>query len=318
MSSHPAKRQRTEDAPIVRSDIWYEDGSLVLQAQKTQFRVHWGVLAKQSSFFRDMQAQPLPSDRPTVDGCPVVELPEDVDEVEHLLTAVYDSTFLAQIAVPLSSIAALIRLGRKYDFQNLLHSAVDRLTFENPSTLEEYDARLVDGKRYAATRIVGYPGLIYDMLTVARENNVLSALPCAYYRAAHLHKPETLFEGISRPDGTSSSLAPVDQQRCILGREKLIRAQTQEGYTLEWLRAWNADGCMDPAGCNKWRASMVRKYLDHLTTWAFTPFMNIRTTVCNPCSKHIEQSMVAGRKKIWQDLPSFFDLSPWSELKNEL
>jgi len=63
---------------------------------------------------------------------------------------------------------------------------------------------------------------------------------------------------------------------------------------------------------------MLRKYLDHLTTWAFTPFMTVRTTVCGPCSKHIEQSMVAGRKKIWEDLPSFFDLPPWSELKNEL
>ncbi|KAJ7240835.1 hypothetical protein B0H12DRAFT_1134223 [Mycena haematopus] len=320
-SSHPAKRQRTEDAPITRSEIWYEDGSLVLQTQKTQFRVHWGVLAKQSSFFRHLQSQPLPSDQPTLDGCPIIELPDDdVDDVEHLLTAVYDSrrTFLAQIAVPLSSIAALIRLGRKYDFQNLLHSAVGRLTFENPSTLEEYDARLVDGKRYVATRIVAYPGLLYDMLTVARENGILSALPCAYYRAGHLHKPESLFEGVSREDGTSSSLAPVDQQRCILGREKLIRAQTQDGYTLEWLREWNADGCTDPAGCNKWRASMVRKYLNHLTTWAFTPFINVRATICGPCSKQIEQSMISGRKKLWQDLPSFFDLSPWNELKNGL
>jgi hypothetical protein len=90
----------------------------------------------------------------------------------------------------LSCIAALIRLGRKYDFRNILHSAVERLTFENPSTLDAYDVRMAfDGKNYISTRIVGYPGVLYDMLTVARENNILSALPCAYYRAAHLYKP---------------------------------------------------------------------------------------------------------------------------------
>ncbi|KAJ7741499.1 hypothetical protein B0H14DRAFT_2478393 [Mycena olivaceomarginata] len=318
MSSQSAKRQRTEDAPIIRSEIWYDDGSLVLQAQKTQFRVHWGILGKQSSFFRDMQTS-LPPDQSTVDGCPVVEVSDEVTDLDHLLTAVYDSTFLAQIAVPLPCIAALIRLGRKYDFRNILHSAVERLTFENPSTLDAYDVRMAfDGKNYISTRIVGYPGVLYDMLTVARENNILSALPCAYYRAAHLYKPESLFAGITRQDGTSSSLAPIDQQRCILGREKLIRAQTQEGCTLGWLREWDSDSCTDPAGCNKWRASMLRKYLDHLAPWALTPFIAFRTTVCASCSKHIEQSMLGGRKKIWEDLPSYFDLAPWSELKNGL
>ncbi|KAJ7187910.1 hypothetical protein C8R46DRAFT_4465 [Mycena filopes] len=53
----PAKRQRKEKVPIIRSNtIWHSDGSVVLQAQGTQFRVHWSLLAMHSSFFRDMQA----------------------------------------------------------------------------------------------------------------------------------------------------------------------------------------------------------------------------------------------------------------------
>lgn len=68
MPSPPAKRQRTEDAAITRSEIWYPDGSVVLQAQGTQFRVHWGVLA----FFRNALPQPPISKRPGVDA--VVEL----------------------------------------------------------------------------------------------------------------------------------------------------------------------------------------------------------------------------------------------------
>ncbi|KAJ7019314.1 hypothetical protein C8F04DRAFT_975832 [Mycena alexandri] len=132
--SSSAKRRRTEDAPITRSEIWYQDGSVVLQARDTQFRVHFGVLASQSTFFREMQGLPQPPDQPTVECCQVVEMQDDVFDVKHLLTAIYDPTFLAQTAIPLPYIASLIRLGRKYEFRKLLDSAMERLTFKNPTT----------------------------------------------------------------------------------------------------------------------------------------------------------------------------------------
>jgi hypothetical protein len=91
-------------------------------------------------------------------------------------------TFLGQTALPLPAIAALIRLGRKYDFRNLLEAAVSRLTFENPTTLKEYDALLPEIGKYATTRIVQYPGVFFDMVSLARENDILSVLPAAYYR----------------------------------------------------------------------------------------------------------------------------------------
>jgi hypothetical protein len=143
---------------------------------------------------------PQPLDHPTVDGCPVVELQDASVDVEHLLKALYDPwvphnltwrvlivsrTFLLEKALPLPVVAALIRLGRKYSFQRLLDSAVERLTFENPSTLEEFDALNSEsplGMTYGPSRIVSYPGLLFDVLTLGRENDILSTLPCAYYR----------------------------------------------------------------------------------------------------------------------------------------
>lgn len=91
-------------------------------------------------------------------------------------------TFLLQKVLPFGVVAALIRLGRKYDFRDLLDAAVERLMFENPTTLEGFDALLTDN-RYQTTRILHQPGILYDILTLARENNIQSALPCAYYRA---------------------------------------------------------------------------------------------------------------------------------------
>jgi hypothetical protein len=90
--------------------------------------------------------------------------------------------FLLQKALPFAVVAALIRLGRKYNFRDLLDTAVERLMFENPTTLEGYDALITADDGYQTTRILDQPGTLYDMLMLARENNIQSALPCAYYR----------------------------------------------------------------------------------------------------------------------------------------
>jgi hypothetical protein len=89
--SPPAKRQRTEDVPITRSRIWYKDGSVVLQAQDKQFRVHWSVLSKNSAFFRDMQDLPQPEmEQETVEACPLIPLSDSVVDIEHLLDTLYN------------------------------------------------------------------------------------------------------------------------------------------------------------------------------------------------------------------------------------
>ncbi|KAJ6519013.1 hypothetical protein C8R45DRAFT_1204281 [Mycena sanguinolenta] len=68
-SISPSAPDPTENEPgITRSiDRWFNDGSVVLQAGNTQFRVHWGVLAPHSSVFRDMRGRPKPPDEPNVD-----------------------------------------------------------------------------------------------------------------------------------------------------------------------------------------------------------------------------------------------------------
>ncbi|KAJ7018340.1 hypothetical protein C8F04DRAFT_1151881 [Mycena alexandri] len=230
MSSQPTKPQST----IKRSEIWYHDGTVVLQAQNTQFRVYFGFLAQHSAFFRDLQSLPQPLDQPAVDGCPIVELPDTVTDVEYLLKAVHSPLHYRS---PL--VGALIRLGRKYDFQELFNSAVERLAFENPTTFEGVDALLSTSLEYVPKRIIPYSGILFDIVTLARENNILSVLPCAYYRMVIKHTPERLFDGHPRDDGTIASLALLDLRRCIVGRDKLMKARFEPGYTLGWLKNWD-------------------------------------------------------------------------------
>ncbi|KAJ7759164.1 hypothetical protein B0H16DRAFT_1370195, partial [Mycena metata] len=312
----PAKRQRTDDAS--RSSIWYSDGSVVLQAEDTQFRVHWSLLAQHSSFFRDMQALPQPPGQPSVEGCPIVELYDSAKDVAHLLTVLYNPDFAYQKAVPFEVVAALIRLGRKYEFRGLLDSAVERVTCEHPTTLEEYDA--LHGEDclgpYHFKSVVDYLGIEFDVLALVRENNIMTALPCAYHRILkYPHKQ--LFEGIDTGDALVT-LSPLDQKLCSLGREKIIAAQMLPGFTLGWLCKWghNSD-CLHPAKCYKMREKALQLCFMEVNVRILNPTPFAFTSMCMPCTRHIQELVSAGRKKAWEQLPTFFDLPSWEELKND-
>ncbi|KAJ7782678.1 hypothetical protein B0H16DRAFT_1493965 [Mycena metata] len=310
MSQPPAKRQRTEedkDAPITRSELWHTDGSVVLQAENTQFRVHWSVLARNSSFFRDMQSLPQPPSQPTVEGCPVVELPDAEIDVEFVLKALYTPTLLAEPTLPLSAVGALVRLGRKYDFEELFNSAVGRLAFENPTSFEEYEARIVD-HQYAPTRITPSPGFSFDMVTLLSENRLWSLLPCACFRLVVWGKPAKLFDGISRQNGTLASLSFVDLRRCVAGREFLLTKQLEPGYTFGWSRGWNYNKCTNPDQCASMRTVIVEACSDYpALANSMDDFSGIWGSL----------SMLAGLKKVWEELPRAFGLPAWDELKND-
>ena len=92
----PAKRKRTEDPnvddkpqPKVRSEIWYDDGSVVMQANSTQFRVHQSILSTHSPVLKDMLLL-APADEQLVEGCPVFHLSDSEEDMAHLLKALYD------------------------------------------------------------------------------------------------------------------------------------------------------------------------------------------------------------------------------------
>ncbi|KAJ7147773.1 hypothetical protein B0H12DRAFT_1247043 [Mycena haematopus] len=39
---------------------------------------------------------------------------------------------------------------------------------------------------------------------------------------------------------------------------------------------------------------------------------------CDACRRHTTESIAAGRKKLWDELPAIFDLPPWDESKNNI
>ena len=80
-------------SPCRSPDFWFDDGSVVLHVESTQFRVHRSVLSANSEVFRGMFSLPQPTtvDRDLVDGCPVVRLADKVVDWTHVLKALYCS-----------------------------------------------------------------------------------------------------------------------------------------------------------------------------------------------------------------------------------
>ncbi|KAJ7649954.1 hypothetical protein FB45DRAFT_1017376 [Roridomyces roridus] len=231
--SDPLPPPPSDDQDIHRSsELWHRDGSVVLQAGGTQFRVHWSVLSLNSSFFRGIEALPQPPDEIKVDGCYLIVLPDDsAADVEILLKALYNPLFSSERLLPLSVIASHIRISRKYDFAEILQTMVDRLSYENPKSLAAYDL-LIENNRYKTTWIQSYRGFHFDVLTLAKETNMHVLLPCACYRITLFHSQSELFDGVERPNGTRATLSPDDQRLCILGRAHIIQSQWESGNTL--------------------------------------------------------------------------------------
>lgn len=66
-------------------ELWFDNGSVVLVARNTGFRVFCSLLAEQSTVFADMFASSIPNAGEMLEGCPVVHLSDAAEDVANFL-----------------------------------------------------------------------------------------------------------------------------------------------------------------------------------------------------------------------------------------
>lgn len=80
-----------DHAFVKDEELWIRDGNIILVCGGHAFKVHEGVLALNSVVFRDMfkVATSSASFDQSAQECPIVHLDDNVDDVKHILKALY-------------------------------------------------------------------------------------------------------------------------------------------------------------------------------------------------------------------------------------
>jgi len=298
---------------LQRGDPWLDDGNVILQADSKQFRVHRSVLSASSAIFKDMFTLST-ADKVLVEGCPVVHLSDAADDLHHVLKAIYERSyhFIDREPLPISIIAAFLRLGQKYEIDQLRSEAVTRLSYDFPTTLEEFDQSFKE----TLSHCDGV--LLFTSINLARECNLLSVLPSALYACSNTMAVQDILRGVLLDDGTRCIMSPVDQEGCITGWFTLLEKQATK--TLKWVDPRESfAGCTNPQGCDAGRSTLLRFFwhpvpkLFPLIRW--DPIFD--STFCSFCSQKSREIHEAGRQSVWNEIPSIFGLPEWEELRKQ-
>ncbi|KAJ7066645.1 hypothetical protein C8F01DRAFT_1020166 [Mycena amicta] len=263
------------------ADLWLEDGSVIMQAESTLFRVHISQLSRHSVLFRDVFTLPQPprQQAPSTssdavleecESCPVVFLHDKAEDVANFLAALYDGcNFGNNGRADFVVVSGILRLSTKYIVDSLRAKALAHLAIAWPSTLKGWDAR-EDVARLFELQTSTSSGHFYPspiaVINLAREVNAPSLLPSAFYDLCRytygqIYEPAE-DEPLHQPPD-APPLSPLDMQRLSLGKEaaqhsittliQLMGHQAQAQRQAHTHFRKNSTGliCLSAAACRK-------------------------------------------------------------------
>ncbi|KAF6759164.1 hypothetical protein DFP72DRAFT_885839 [Ephemerocybe angulata] len=317
------KRRRTEDtndgptvgeSPKPCEDVWFDDGNIVLQAENMQFKVHKSVLGKHSVVFSDLFEMPHVNDEPTVDGCPIVELHDSAEDIKHMALRLYgDKDHTGGDALPMAVVAAMVRMGRKYDIEHIKNEGLNHLKKTFPAELSSWDHNYEN----APPSIKCKPGqgdleIALEAIKLAHECDVKTILPACYLTVCYYRT------------GTSAHVIPTEVEgQCSFGAADLLEVRNQAIYGWiselgEKAQCSNQDICLDMGRYlmkKIWRYTRLSSTFDRWTNVARIYHAYIGQ-LCTFCSRTAEGSHEENRRDVWDELPSYFGLPNWGSLKD--
>ncbi|KAI0342614.1 hypothetical protein BDW22DRAFT_1330030 [Trametopsis cervina] len=209
------------------SDLWFEDGNVVLVAENTMFRLHKGVLARHSEVFHDMFSIPQPQQLDDAyDGCPVVRMSEEADELSTVLEILYDGGgrfYKDSIPAPFRSVTAALHLGSKLMIDTIREEAVARLALCFPASLADFHDYISMSPTH---RPVTHYHVVYQRPIVMEQTDAIAVFHlarvfglrdigrAALYTCTQL--PSTvLFQAVRSDGGAVRTFFMSDLQTCV-------------------------------------------------------------------------------------------------------
>jgi hypothetical protein len=202
----------------------------------------------------------------------------------------------------------------KYNISTLTAEAMERLSYEFPTTLERWDSF----DPYSRVELNDQADYV-DVVNLAKEIQLPRILPIAFLQCILTDDIfECILKGPERQDGSHAVLTREDQNICLLGWENTVIMQAATTF------AWR-DGtrrfslytsCTAPGSC-----ASVRTRLSSGLRNAFPecePFAvwedRWEVGMCVACIVVARESHNRGREEAWAKLPLMFGLPSWKEL----
>ncbi|KAJ7266471.1 hypothetical protein B0H12DRAFT_1259100 [Mycena haematopus] len=294
-------------------ELWFEEASLVFQAETSLFHVYSGILSKQSSVFRDMLSfpQPAPIEADMVDGCPRIILHDKAADVTVFFQAIYDSSFFVPPFSPsLDTLAGILRLSIKYDVDYLRQRCLRHLSDMYPTTLKAWDLR-------------GYSRDIINLRAPPNVYPVFQILDLLKEVDAPWLVPSIMYLGCSSPiqrilDGGPPGLTPEKRAMLIAYPEQAAAVES----VLRFLKQRFA-GCHAPERCNTellqlsvFIAENWNKCRFPLEIWEENDWEVVAGDLCAACIAECRKTHAAGRQEFWNRMPEIFGVNyRWDELE---
>jgi hypothetical protein len=206
--------------------------------------------------------------------------------------------------------SAVFRLAKKYGVNHLRDEARRRLYDEMPSTLEARD------KLHIGWRIKKFSSHMIDYINLAREEGLVRAIPYCFVRLSR-YPISTIFNGCMRLDRTTAILPVSDQQIAIVGIERLRDAIIAEMFG--WLNVDKSiTGSCERSACLQTRFDHAMTLLKPPSTLALGRWQpSWKDGLCMACLASAKEVYEAGRKRVWDKLPSYFALPGWNDMQDE-
>ncbi|KAJ7196395.1 hypothetical protein GGX14DRAFT_673252 [Mycena pura] len=299
--------------PLHDKQLWFKDGTLILRTHKWVFRVYGGLLAAASPIFDDMLEIGQLQDSNTIEGCPVVDLQDDGDDVRYFLRALFDyKCFLVPPAqTHFQELSGILRLSKKYDVKPLHIRAVTHLATAFPTTLDDYPG--------TSSWTVEKADLI-PIVLLARELSIEWVLPLAFYRVCGESTIAEILNGVDY-EGRHFELSPEDRLRCLEQHVSLRGSAAAKICDFLWDLTCTYNNARVNADCMASRIS-ARRIVEGrraeadvlpLNLWRNSDWTQFDTGPCR-CVSTMKRARQEALNLFWEDLPERFGLVNWSEL----
>lgn len=205
--------------------------------------------------------------------------------------------------VSVNDLAYILAISTKYDAPDLRRKAIQELEKRFPTTLDAYDTR----------SIVPTKASLVPALKLFRDCDAVELLPSLFYMLTEGALDDGKFQELS-------ALPRHEIQRCIIGRENLLKSQKDLTWACVFLPTVSRR-CRDRLTCKCAAFQISQKAYSndlHMRQYALDnavtmfPYWHL---YCTACRDELQNAVVSSRRKVWDDLPGYFGLGTWTRLR---